>query len=145
MRFYMKHNPKTDECREAFEKWYEPNPKWATAALERSNTNPDGYKLMQAQSAWTTWQAAYSTPKADGWQLIEHCPDDLYTALIFGGTYTWDDGYDDEPLLFVTLASRKLGSKEWTSQADGYNKEYYYEPKYFMPLPQPPTQNRKDV
>lgn len=40
--------------RVAFDDWFSEGGKWP-AAVERSG---DGYKLMQAHSAWVAWQAA---------------------------------------------------------------------------------------
>lgn len=50
----------TDKMREEFEKWYD-NSDTAERSLVRSTSNPDSYSLMQAHSAWVTWQAAWNT------------------------------------------------------------------------------------
>ncbi len=51
----------TDKMREEFEKWYvDPDCKISQRALRRSDENPNGYALMQAQSAWEAFQAAYT-------------------------------------------------------------------------------------
>lgn len=42
-------------ARAVFEDWYSEGGKWP-AVVERSG---DGYKLMQAHSAWVAWQAAW--------------------------------------------------------------------------------------
>lgn len=46
------------DCRQAFEDWYaQPE----CPSIERSG---DGYRLMQAHHAWTTWQAAWNNRRA---------------------------------------------------------------------------------
>ena len=45
--------------REEFERWF--TDQGATpGAATRSATNPEGYRLMQAQSAWIAWKAAWA-------------------------------------------------------------------------------------
>lgn len=56
-----KHQP--DDCRAAFEAWYT-CPDENKRALRRSETNPDGYALMQVQLSWTAWKAAWK-PKRE--------------------------------------------------------------------------------
>jgi hypothetical protein len=48
------------EQREQFELWYSTSGCW-DKAVERSG---DGYRLMQAQQAWTAWQAAWKVAVA---------------------------------------------------------------------------------
>jgi len=50
--------------REAFEVWFSDNGA-SPKAIERSG---DGYRLMQAQSAWVAWQAAYREGFGDGYE-----------------------------------------------------------------------------
>ncbi len=50
-------------CREAFNAWYV-CPDGNSRALRRSDTNPDGYHLMQVQLSWTAWKAAWNTRPA---------------------------------------------------------------------------------
>lgn len=81
----------TDERRE-FEKWFTNGGEWAQAA-QRSG---EGYRLMQAQSAWEAWQAAWAAagvppkeslgaqkPLAEGhlFALLEGCTEHLPTRL----------------------------------------------------------------
>lgn len=49
-----------DDVRTAFEQWYSDNGSWPSS-VER---NGDDYKLMQAQQAWTAWQAAWKVAKS---------------------------------------------------------------------------------
>jgi len=51
-----------DYQRKEFEHWFSDQGKWPQA-VERSG---EGYKLMGAQDAWTTWKAA----RPIGWALI---------------------------------------------------------------------------
>lgn len=45
------------DMRDRFEAWYTGG-RYGCPSVERSTTDPNGYKLMQAQSAWTVWVAA---------------------------------------------------------------------------------------
>ena len=54
--------------RERFEHWFSDQGKWPQA-VERSG---EGYKLMQAQSAWETWKVACP----EGWQAVPVEPTD---------------------------------------------------------------------
>lgn len=45
--------------REEFERWF--TDQGATpGAVTRSATNPEWYRLMQAQASWKSWQAAWA-------------------------------------------------------------------------------------
>jgi hypothetical protein len=75
-----------------------------------------------------------------GWQPIATCPPEMRRVLLTGGTYTWDDGYGSEPLSFVACAYRNSDDGDWRSRANGHDKEYYYEPTHWHPLPAIPEQ-----
>lgn len=53
---YARQPTTEHEIRKSFEDWYI-CPDGNTRALRRSETNPEGYALMQVQHAWTTWKA----------------------------------------------------------------------------------------
>lgn len=52
--------------RERFERWFSDQGKWPQS-VERSG---EGYKLMQAQSAWETWKVACP----EGWLMVPSSP-----------------------------------------------------------------------
>ncbi|HAO02982.1 MAG TPA: hypothetical protein DCQ42_15015 [Halomonas sp.] len=54
--------------RERFERWFSDQGKWPQS-VERSG---EGYRLMQAQSAWETWKIACP----EGWQAVPVEPTD---------------------------------------------------------------------
>tara|TARA_R100001039_G_C1831136_1_gene95073 strand:- start:907 stop:1206 length:300 start_codon:yes stop_codon:yes gene_type:complete len=58
----MSQNEPVMSQRERFEHWFSDQGKWPQA-VERSG---EGYKLMQADDAWRTWQAACP----EGWQAL---------------------------------------------------------------------------
>jgi len=51
-----------DYQRKEFEHWFSNEGKWPQAVAR----NGEGYKLMGAQDAWTTWKAA----RPAGWALV---------------------------------------------------------------------------
>ncbi len=50
-----------DATRASFEIWMSDDGESPNAVERGGNENPDGYKLMQAQSAWGTWKACART------------------------------------------------------------------------------------
>ena len=77
----MEEKPELKPCRDAFENWY--NDPDNSRGIKRSDTNPDGYHLMQAQLAWIAWQACWSTRASDTEiaALQEHYPE-AHAALL---------------------------------------------------------------
>lgn len=62
----MSQNEPVMSQRARFERWFSDQGKWPQA-VERSG---EGYRLMQAQDAWRTWQAACP----EGWHLSPQAP-----------------------------------------------------------------------
>lgn len=62
----MNRNEPSMSQRKEFEHWFSDQGKWPQA-VER---NGEGYKLMGAQDAWTTWKAA----RPSGWALVPAQP-----------------------------------------------------------------------
>ncbi len=75
-----------NKAREAFEAWFSEGGKYFQS-IERSKTNPDGYKLSQAQCAWSAYQAAC----ADRDKVIAVYKDFIEEITKAGGKYTYLD------------------------------------------------------